>query len=205
MEKITKQVENLFNEKEQWDAFLELCPQLNAIKGDWTAKIKSPLNKIFNVDDIVEGWEFDSTGYDDYRWYLKEFGRDTIFLSFSFCHDSPTFGLFANDDTMDIRSLKTKLREKTSLPIINGFDRLDCCLEDSDEGGYLLYEIGNFSFNSSSDRNIDADSLAWYANYRNEDFVSQLHQKVDKFRKNKDITKLFIELNGLTKKNTKKR
>jgi hypothetical protein len=199
MEKITSQVENLFSEKEQWDAFLELSPQVDKIKNDWFTKIKSTLNKIFNVDDIVEGWEFDSTD-GDYRWYLKEFGRNTIYLFF----DYSSFGLYANGETMNITSLKTKLREKACLPIIAGFERLDYCLED-DEEWYLLYETGNFSFGSSSDKYIDGNSLAWFANYRNEDLSFQLHQKVDKFRKNKEITKLFVDLNDLTIKNTKRK
>ena len=198
MNKITNQVENLFSEKEQWDSFLELAPQVETITNDWRAKLKSPLNKIFNADDIVEGWEFDSTEY-DYRWFLKEFGRNSVYLFFDFVR----FGLMANADNMNIASLKKKLRDNNFLPIIKAFERLDYSLED-DEEWYLLLEIGNFSFGSSCDEHIDQNSLTWFANYKNEEFVSQLHQKVDKFRKNKEITKLFIELNGLTIKNTKK-
>jgi hypothetical protein len=198
MEKIASQVEKLFSEKEQWDAFLELVPQKDTIKNEWLAKLKPSLIKIFNLDDVVDGWEFDSTE-NDYRWYLKDFGRNSIYLFF----DNFSFGLCANGDIMNIASLKIKLRDKAFLPIIAAFERLDYCLED-DEEWYLFYETGNFSFGSSLDKNIDEYSLSWYANYRNDDFALQLHQKVDRFRKNKEIIKLLVELNSFTIKNTKK-
>jgi len=192
MDIITNQVEDLFKEKEQWNSFLELTPKLETIKKDWFSKLKPSLNNIFNVNDIVEEWEFDSTGDNDYRWYLKEFGRNTVYLFF----DCVSFGLYANGDIMNIQLLKKILRQKTFLPIRSSLDRLDYCLED-DEGWYLLYETGNFSFGSLSDKNLDEYSLSWYANYRNADFVNQLKNKVDKFRKNQEITKLFFELNNL--------
>jgi len=199
MDKITNEVEELFREKEQWESFLELTPKLEIIKKDWFSKLKPSLNSIFNVDDNIEEWEFDSTGDNDYRWYLKEFGRNTIYLFF----DCLSFGLYANGEIMNIHSLKSKLREKIFLPIRNSLERLDYCLED-DEEWYLIYETGNFSFGSMSDKNLDENSLAWYANYKNEEFTIQLKNKVDKFRKNKDIIKLFFELNNCTIKNTKK-
>jgi len=187
MDKITNEVEELFKEKDQWDSFLELTEKSEKISEDWFSKLKPSLNYIFNVEDINDEWEFDSTGDKDYRWYLKEFGRNTIYLFF----DNVSFGLFANGDIMNIQSLKSKLREKNFLPIRASLERLDYCLED-DEEWYLIYETGNFSFGSLSDKNIDEKSLAWYANYRNEEFIYQIKNKVDKFRKSKDIIKLFI-------------
>ena len=200
MDIITNQVEDLFKEKEQWDSFLELTPKLETIKKDWFSKLKPFLNSIFNVNDIVEDWEFDSTGDNDYRWYLKEFGRNTVYLFF----DNVSFGLCANGDIMNIKTLKSILREEKFLPVRASLERLDYCLED-DEEWYLLYETGNFSFDTSSNKNIDENSLAWYANYKSEEFTLQIQTKINKFRKNKNIVKLFEELNNYTIKNIKKK
>ena len=198
-ERITGQVQEIFADKEQWDAFLELIPNKDKIKDDWFDKLKPCLNKIFAVDNIVDEWEYDST--DQYKWYLKAYGKESLFLAFWWGKDFIEFVLYAGN-SLDLTLLKQKLREKEYEPIISAFDRLDYYLEEDNEG-YLLKEFGNFCFGDISDKTLDVNSLAWYANYKTDEFASQIQQKVDKFIKNKDITKLFKELNDSTKKTRK--
>ena len=198
-EKITKQVQEIFKEKEQWEAFLELIPNKDKIIDDWNSKLKSSLNKMFGVENIVDEWEFDSTN--EFKWYLRSSGKETLYLML----DGTDFCLYANGEILDISQLKKLLREKDYLPILSAFERIDYLLED-DEEWYLISETGNFSFGDLSDNNIDSDSLAWYANYKTDDFAKQIQQKVDKFIKNKDITKLLTKLIDVTNiKNKKKK
>jgi len=196
-EKITEQVQEIFADKEQWDQFLKLITQKDNIKNDWLGKLKPHLNEIFTVDNVVDEWEFDSTD-GDYRWYLKEYGRGSLYLAFWQNKNEFQFVLYAEDEKLNISLLRKEMRKKEYQHIISAFDRLDYLLED-DEDRYLIKEIGNFSFGDISDTNLDVDSLAWYANYKTDDFVLQIQQKVDKFIKNKDITKLFANLIDSTK------
>jgi hypothetical protein len=200
MEKITNQVEKLFSDKNQWDAFLELVPVKDTIRDDWISKLCSPLVQIFNVDDFVDGWDFYPVA-GDFRWYLKDFGNDSLYLSLS----ENVFSLYANVDVLEKESIIQKLRSNKEYGLIlSAFERLDYCLEDDDDG-YLLKEVGNFSFGCLHDNYLDFDSLAWFANYKNMEFVSQIHGKIDKFRKNQEITELFVKLNKLTTKSIKKK
>lgn len=199
MEKITNQVEKLFSDKEQWDSFLELAPKKDTIKNDWYYKLSPPLIQSFNVDDVIEEWGFYSNP-EDFRWYIKDFGNDSLYLAFW----GNEFVLFANGEVLQIEAIKQKLRSKKYSPILSAFERLDYCL-DGDDDGYLLKEIGNFSFGDPCDKNIDIYSLSWYANYRNVDFVNQIKSKVDKFRKNQEVMKLFFDLYNLKIENKKRK
>jgi hypothetical protein len=196
-EKITGQVQEIFADKEQWDAFIELAPNKDNIKNDWLARLKPCMNKLFAVDNIVDEWEYDSTG-DEYNWYLKDYGKESLFLAFWWDKEYTEFGLYAGK-SLDLSLLKQKLREKEYKPIISAFDHLDYHLEEDDDRG-LLRDWGNFCFGDISYKNLDAYSLAWYANYKTEEFASQIQQKVNKYIKDKDITKLFKELNESTNK-----
>jgi hypothetical protein len=91
------------------------------------------------------------------------------------------------------------LRERKYKPVISAFERLDWLLEDP-ASGYMLIEQSNFSFGDPNDGRIDLDKLAWYANYKTDEFVTQIARKVDRFRKDEKITELLREINAAAQK-----
>jgi hypothetical protein len=197
---IIGQVEELFSDAEQWKAFLELIPEKDTIRNAWFSKLKASLNKCFAVENIVDEWGFHSA-LNDYRWFLKDYGKESLCLVMwggaAAIEGFPSiidFALWVDTEKFDAEAINTLLREKKYLPIISAFERLDFLLEDASDG-YLIAEKSNFTFGDENDGNIPYDMLAWYANYKTQDFVSQVLCKVDRFRKDETITKLLRELN----------
>lgn len=191
-EEVLVQVEKDFSERAQWRSFLELINYKNFIVNSWLGVLKTKLNTCFAVENVVEKWSYISKNIYDYRWFITEYGQESLCLLFN----SVSLHLWANREYFDLKKISSLLQEKRYLPIISSFDRHDEIKGEDDE--YKIIEIGNFSFDStdSNDRHYyNNDQIAWYAKFKTEEFVQQIKNKVNKFRMDSNITDLLIEIN----------
>ena len=152
------------------------------------------MNEEFAVKNVIDRWGFISWNVWDFRWFVKEFEKDSLCL----WYHTNTLHLWCNGNFYDKRKVFEMLQEIKYTPIISSFERQDEIFNADND--CRIVERGNFSFGSKNDGHLDIDQLAWYANYETDKFVKQLAEKVDRFRKSQEITELFIEINKTAKK-----
>ena len=193
-QELLKQAKAMFDSPEKWNAFLELVCQKDEIRNQWYQKLKEEANKKFSTDEFVEGWVFNSWGVWDLHWYQKEHGDKSIGLLIGWWGEMT---LYCNSDFYDTVKIHDLLRTERFAPLLSCFNRIDRFYE----GGRLAIEMRNFSFGSPHDTKFDTDRLSWYAGNQTDDFLNQLVEKVNRYRKNEEMNSLLHELNLLTKIN----
>lgn len=193
---LLNQVLGIFDSSEKWNAFVEMANQKETIKWHYFQKLKQPLLNYFNANP-VEGWVCEpwaDTNY-DLRWYLKDFGKNSISLAIGWTFH---FMLYVEDtNAFDTKKIDDLLRSEYSI-ILSSFDRVDRQFEPQ----LKVVEVRNYSFNSPYDTNFDnpqLDKLAWFAGNETESFAKQIIKKVERFRQDRDLTKMLYNLNEQTK------
>jgi len=193
---ILQQVEKDFSERMQWYSFLELINYKDFIQNSWFDVLKAELNTCFaSKENIVDKWGYVSINKSDYRWFITEFGHESLCLSF----DGLSLHLWANGGYFDLANITSLLQTEKFWPIYLAFDRRDD-IKGADSSSKII-ETGNFAFDEtdSNDRKYNREQIAWYAKYRTKEFVEQIKNKIDKFRRDNTITELLIEINTTCK------
>ena len=186
----------IFDSPEKWNSFVELANQKETIKWHYFQKLKQPLLNYFNANP-VEGWVCEPWGDQlyDIRWYLKDFGKNSIALAIGWRFH---FVLHIEDtNAFDTKKIDDLLRSDYSI-LLSSFDRVDRQFENQ----LKAVEVRNYSFNSPYDTNFEdsqLDKLSWFAGNKTESFVEQIIKKVERFRQDKDLTKMLYDLNAQTK------
>lgn len=189
------EVLNLFDTPEKWSSFIELHSKKDQIRDSYFTKAQTVLNKRFRQIDIEEKWEYFCHNNIHYKWYLKDFGFDSICIFFDL--NRGNLYLWANGHCVDIEKARGLLKTEHFASLFNLIERID---EIGIEGRWeLMTESGNFYFESSYDGNFTGDKLAWYAGNRSEKFVEQISEKINRLRKNPELTNLLRELNEVCK------
>ena len=189
---LTNQAMALFDTPEKWNAFLDLVSEKESIKYYWHSTLKKALSKRFK-EDPMEKWVFDKNGM---TWYLKEFGKDSLAI---WLEDYTDYSLWVKPDYFDSDKVTELLKKKEYSSIPSLFTQPYVKYQ---EGNYKFREKMNYIFDIFDKQyiNLNIEQLAWFAEHKTEDFVNQIAEKVDRFRKDKELTKLFQELNEQTKK-----
>jgi hypothetical protein len=193
---LLNQAIEIFDSYEKWNAFIELANQRDAIRLFYFQKLKQPLLKYFS-ENPVEGWVCEPWGdiNCDLRWYLKDFGIRSLSLAIGWQFH---FVLHIDDiGSFDSKKIDDLLRSEYSI-ILSSFDRVDRQYELN----LKVVEVRNYSFNCPYDTcfdNSQIDRLAWFAGNETEKFARQIIKKVERFRLNKELTKMLYELNERTK------
>ena len=193
---LLNQALGIFDSSEKWNAFVELANQKETMKLQYLQKLKQPLLKYFNANP-VEGWVCEPWGdqFYDIRWYLKDFGKSSIALAVGWTFH---FVLHLEDTSaFDTKKIDDLLRSDYSI-ILSSFDRVDRQFENQ----LKVVEVRNYLFDSPYAGNFDdsqLDKLAWFAGNETENFAEQIIKKVERFRQDKDLTKMLYDLNEKTK------
>jgi hypothetical protein len=105
---VLKQVEKDFSDREQWNSFLELMKYKDFIRNSWLEVLKAKLNACFAVENVVEKWGYTSKNIWKYRWFIQEFGQESLCLTFN----SQSLHLWSNRSVLDIKKVTSLLQEK---------------------------------------------------------------------------------------------
>ena len=182
---------NLFDTSEKWNSFLELFYQKDKIvMGEWFNKAKISVNNHF-INDLAEGWTFKNWNTWDYKWFLKDFGENSLCIWMY----GNRIGLWLNGNLFDSDKANSLLNTEK-------YSRLLSFLRPDEISPYdwKIIETGNFVFNSVNDGHISSDELAWYAGNQTEELVKQIAEKINRIRKNPELTQLLRELNEKCKR-----
>jgi len=193
---IINQAIELFDTHDKWYAYLELANQKDQIINTYLQRVKQPLLKYF-VENPVEGWVCEPWGDPNYdlRWYLNDFGKKSLALALGWRFQ---FHLHLEDtEKFDSKRIDELLKSEYAL-ILSAFDRIDRQFEPTTKA----MESRNYSFDCPSDYSFDnsqLDKFAWYAGNHTESLVEQIIKKVERFRRDEEITKMLYEINEKSK------
>ena len=188
------QAAKLFDSLEKWDAYLELVSQEQAIRIHYLKKIKKPLLEYF-INNPAEGWVCQPWSDDNYdmRWYLKDFGKDSLAIAtgwlFKFCLHVEDINKF---DSLRIDNL---LQSEYSF-FLSKFEQI----ENLYTPNFKVIESRNYVFNTPYDHDFDENHLAWFAGNRTQELVNQIIAKVERFTKDEEMTRMLREVNEKAKK-----
>jgi hypothetical protein len=189
---IVKQAMEMFDTVDKWNAFLNLIAKKDEIRNQWFLEAKNQIVDYFSKN-VVDNWSYSAWGVWDIRWYISSFTRDSLCL---YWNGGYSLNLWVNSNVHNSVNMSTLLQTPKYAALMTCFDRVDTVLE----GDNKLIERGNFSFECQFDGNFNSDQLSWYAGHETDKFVRQLVDKVERLRKNPEITALLMEINKVTKK-----
>lgn len=193
---IINQAIELFDTHDKWYAYLELVYQKDQIRNTYLQRVKQPLLKYF-VENPVDGWVCEPWGDTNYdlRWYLKDFGKKSLALALGWRFE---FHLHLEDtEKFDSKKIDELLKSEYAL-VLSAFDRIDRQFETTTKA----MEFRNYSFDCPLDYNFDnaqIDKFAWYAGNHTESLVEQIIRKVERFRRDEQISKMLYEINEKSK------
>lgn len=192
---LTNQAMALFDTPEKWNAFLDLVSEEKSIIYYWHSTLIRALIKRFKQEDPpIEKWDFgENRNTMSMTWHLKEFGKDSLAIWLLKYYTE--FSLYVNSEYFDSDEVTRLLKTEEFSPLLSPFTQYYKIYQ----GDYKICEEMDYVFDNQF-KNLNSDQLAWFAGNKTEDFVNQIAEKVDRFRKNEQLTKLLQKLNELTKK-----
>jgi hypothetical protein len=192
---IVNQVESLFSDREQWTSFLELVSEKGNIQSTWWQTLQPLMTKCFKGDNLVNGWGFVSWGIWDYKWYLADFGEKSLCLWAREWYGNYSLTLWADRSQYDTVEISNLLDDPAYSPIISVFESPNCNF--GPESDVKILDQGDYIFDGLK-LAPRMDHLSWYAHYKPEKFVSQMLERIDRFRKDSTITDLLKKINSVT-------
>lgn len=190
------QATNIFDSYDKWNAFIELSNVRNLIKDRYFEELKLGLSKHF-INDVRQDWLFRPDHQYQYRWYLKDYGAESICILMNINH----IYLWCNPQLFDANLIKEYLNSPEYLSIFSCFDFTDTL--SSPNLHHFCEERHRFNFNDSTsyptNNEINHDKLSWFAGNKTEEMVQQIAVKINRFR-TPEISKLLLELNQKCKK-----
>jgi len=185
----------LFDSFEKWNAFIELSNSRGEIRRRYFDRLKSALVKSF-INDQTD-WCFQPFNTEQYRWFLKEFGSESICLLWR-VYD---LVLWCNPQFTDVQKVKDLLNSPDYNTIFNCFETPDS--QSFPNLHHFCEERHRFKF---SDGNVysapdeeNHEKLAWFAGNMTMEMVEQISTKIKRFQ-TPEITSLLKELNDKCKK-----
>lgn len=184
------QATSLFDSYDKWNAFIELSNARNEIKINFCKEMRLGLQNHFSKD-IREKWYFTSIDAFQYKWFLKDYGENSICLYMNLDY----IMLWCNPSVLDASKVKEKLNSVEYHPILNCFDFKDNL--SSTHLHHFCEERHRFNFKDSTsypaNNEFNPDKLSWFAGNKIDEMVEQIATKINRFR-TPEITKLLLEL-----------
>jgi hypothetical protein len=182
---------SLFKTAEEWNAFLELRKQFGSIHNEWYKKLQTSLAAYFAEDD-VRGWGFEYWNTYDMSWFLSDFGNRSIKLLLGWGGE---FNLHVDPSKHNVKKINVLMKNEEYKPLLNAF-RVDIFPNNDYER--IIIEQRNYTFNDSFGMIQDSEMLAWYAGNKTDEYVAQIAEKVNRIRKNEELSNLLYSLNKET-------
>jgi hypothetical protein len=145
------------------------------------------MQKYFDSNPVND-WRFRIGGGGiEIHWYLDTLGSENIQFYFSWAN----FGFWTNAAIYDSNKVNECLKKPDYAEIKLVFNQISRFLHHSHE---KISEDMYWQFGSSFDNHFDLDRLAWYAEHQTKDFLKQIIDKIDRFRKNEKVREQILQL-----------
>ena len=191
-----RQAVKLFDTADKWNAFLALSAQKDNLRNEMQRGAYERIkNHYYIKSNSAPEWSYKPLNPVEISmsWYLTEFGENSICLVLGW---GGQLVLEARGgDRFNLVGEAGRLLKHEKFGLLFTCLRVDA----ETDGQYLAGEEYNFSFGSANDGRFNGLSLAWYAHYHPEEFLTQVVEKISRFQ-TPEMTALLIELNQLTRK-----
>ena len=187
------QLVGMFDTAEKWIVYLEMVRRKDDIRNRWYRTLGQEMRTHFLADDVKE-WGVTSWEMFDMKWFLREFGENSVCLVMGWMGQ---LHLRVWGEQNDVIKVREEVIQAKYAPLIAAFDRKDKMLNGPE---IVMEAAGNYCFGTPYDGHFDSEMLAWYAGNRTADLVEQIAAKVDRYRKSPEVTQLLIDLNRNTRK-----
>jgi hypothetical protein len=197
-EKLIQKSQAIFDQLDKWNAFIELKNLSDQIIENWLAIGTEQLRKHFE-ENRPQRWRWKPFWFPDRdtRWYIEEFGGDSLAITFAdykLClHLSDTKRFDHNWIGEQLRGEKVKY---AGLLLPFGMNPVF----KAGPTEWVVEEKYDFAFGRPSEGNINRWELAWYASHQTDNFVTQAAKKIERFVGDPEITRLVTELNAEAQK-----
>jgi hypothetical protein len=197
-QELLKQSIAIFDTQDKWDALFEIHNQSPNIINYWLTIGGRALRESF-ADDSV--WGCEKWGNEtDIRWYLKEFGKESVGIGFGWPEiglhlhliDSPTYGYGRAAELLGSPVFK---------PLLELFE-LQRPHRYASEGG-LAYNTTINPFSGAADTQVRKRELAWLAAHKTEDYVRKMGEIIRRLTDDARHTGLFREFNHQIQESTR--
>ena len=193
---LINQAISIFDSFDKWNAFIELSNAKESIKVKYFEKLRQELINYFR-NDLRKDWAFKPISPSLYRWYLNDYGSDSICIVW---RQDDTL-LWSNIISVDVQMAINLLNTPDFNSIFSCFDYQDSLsntiLHHYCEEKHRYKFDDSTSYSGITEQN--SDKLAWFAGNKTDEMVNQISEKVNKFR-TPEITEKLIELNRRCKK-----
>ncbi len=187
-QELLKQSVAIFDTQDKWDALFEIHNLSKDIINHWLTMGARALRRSFAEDSL---WGCEAWGMErDTRWYLKEFGKESVGIGFGW----PEVELHLHlKDSTGFRHDRAAELLPVFKPLLELFE-LKTPPKNVSDGG-LAYNSTLNPFSGAEDTQVRQRELAWQAAHRTEDYVRKMGEIIRRLTDNPSHTGLFRELN----------
>jgi hypothetical protein len=195
-QELITQAINMFDSYDKWNAFIELSNSRSDIRKRYFEKLKLGLLKHF-TDNYREQWQFAAILPEQYRWFIKDYGQESICLLWR----TNDLVLWCNPQFFNATEARDLLNTPDFNSIFGCFDNIDTL--STPYLHHFCEERHRYNFDDltsySATNEENHDKLSWFAGNKTNEMIKQIADKINKFR-TPEITEMFIDLNKRCKK-----
>jgi hypothetical protein len=187
---LLKQSISIFDTQDKWNALFEIHNQNNEIIDYWLTIGARALRDNFAGDLL---WGCEKWGYErDTRWYLKEFGTESLGIGFGWIEVELHLHL-KDSQSYDYKRASELLSHTSFMPLLDLFE-LKTPPKHVVDGG-LAYNDTINPFSGATDTQIRQRELAWLAANKTKEYVEKMGGIIRRLTADDIHTGLFRELN----------
>ena len=183
---LLNKAKELFDTPEKWNTFIELSNLKDKIKDDWFKELFNSIKKHF-LQNPVNDWSFETSDNLNFWWFLTGYGESSLALDL---YLDNKFSLWIDGDVFDIQKVLELVKSNAYTPLLLKFNNYII-----NEDDHIIKEEHSFVFENQIINDYDEYTLSWFAGKKTDLFAKQIIEKVDSFRKDETIIKLFTEIN----------
>jgi len=182
---------NLFPTIDHWQSFLELYSITDSIRDTWFKDATTRIRRHF-MENLNSDWGFEPCGapHRDTRWFLREFGPESLSVNFIY-HYRLDLRVWNAEHKFIPCVVSEALKTNDFSSVHMAFSRID----RQGEWGSELIEERNYVFQSALSAQLTERELAWFVAHETESFVNQSVEKVERFTNSVEVTESIRQLN----------
>ena len=195
---LLNQSKDIFNTQDKWNALFEIHNQSKFIIEHWLTIGARALRDSFADDPVwgCEKWDNER----DTRWYLKEFGRESVGIGFGW--GEVELHLHLIDSSTDSQNPAVELlRSPAFKPLLELFELETTPPKHYDEGS-LAYNTTLNPFSGATDTQARQRELAWLAAHDPKFYVEKMAGIIRRLTADSIYTGLFQEFNRQIRQKT---
>lgn len=179
----------LFNESEQWNAFIDLFELKDAVQKAWVDRATAQMKERFHSD---EQWRIEFGNWMDARWHF--ISPSPIAVNFWLSYEGNLHFVAGGENGKKAELIGEIFEHAKYDPLryVWGTD-----IQTNVSFNIKVKQAGKWYFDSPYDGDMPYQRLCWYAGNATKKYIDQIAEKVEKFRERSIVellTKFQLEV-----------